>query len=234
MVTRIPAQERHLVDLTWMQAYWLFSYGEWYVPGNVRLGKLRVFNDDLIQSREGFGMHPHEELEIVTIMLLGQLTITDDDAGERTVIHAGEVHRMSAGTGIRHMEKNQASDPARYYQIWIFPDEPELVPSHEQKDFAQISRQDRLLTVASGRRDPGAVTLHANASISLSTFSPAFALEYPITVDRCVLLYVTSGSISVNGTLFEQGDQGRVTGETNAISIASAAGGSFVLVDVAA
>lgn len=114
MVTYIPARERHFVDLSWIEAYWLFSYGEWYVPGNVRLGKVRVFNDDLIQPREGFGMHPHEELEIVTIMLAGQLTITDD-AAERTVIHAGEVHRLSAGTGTRHMEKNQSSDPARYY-----------------------------------------------------------------------------------------------------------------------
>jgi redox-sensitive bicupin YhaK (pirin superfamily) len=233
MVTRIPAQERHFVDLSWIQAYWLFSYGEWYVPGNVRLGKLRVFNDDLIQPREGFGMHPHEELEMVTIMLAGQLTITDD-AGERTIVHAGEVHRISAGTGTRHTERNQASDPARYYQIWIFPDEPGLIPSHEQKDFTHMSRQDRLLTVASGKGQPSAVTLHAHASVSLSTFSPAFALEYPVTGDRCVLLYVTSGSISLNGILFEQGDQGRVTGEAKALSIASAAGGSFVFVDVSA
>ena len=231
MVTRIPAQERHFVDLSWIQAYWLFSYGEWYIPGNVRLGKLRVFNDDLIQPREGFGMHPHEELEMVTIMLAGQLTITDD-AGERTIVHGGEVHRISAGTGTRHTEKNQASDPARYYQIWIFPDEPGLIPSHEQKDFTQMSRQDRLLTVASGKGQPGAVTLHANASVSLSTFSPAFALEYPMTGDRCVLLYVTSGSIALNGTLLEQGDQGRVAGEAKELSLASATGGSFVLVDV--
>lgn len=108
--------------------------GEWYVPGNVRLGKLRVFNDDLIQPREGFGMHPHEELEMATIMLAGQLTITDD-ARERTVVHTGEVHRISASTGTRHTEKNQASDPAQYYQIWIFPDEPGLIPSHEERDF---------------------------------------------------------------------------------------------------
>ena len=231
MVTRIPARERRFVDLSWIEAYWLFSYGEWYVAGNVRLGKLRVFNDDLIQPREGFGMHPHEELEIVTIMLAGQLTITDD-AAERTVIHAGEVHRLSAGTGTRHMEKNQSSDPARYYQIWIFPDEVGLILSHEEKDFTQMSRQDRLLTVASGKRHPDAVTLHADASVSLSTFSPAFALEYPITGDRCLLLYVTSGSISLNGTLLEQGDQGRVTGENEALSLASGTGGNFVLVDV--
>jgi hypothetical protein len=233
MVARIPAQERHFVDLSWMQAYWLFSYDEWYVPGNVRLGDLRVFNDDLIQPREGFGMHPHEELEIVTIMLAGQLTITDD-AGERTIVHAGEVNRISAGTRTRHSEKNQASDPARYYQIWIFPDEPGLIPSHEEKDFTQMSRQDRLLTVASGKGQPDAVKLHADASVSLSTFSPAFALEYPVTGDRCVLLYVTSGSIALNGTLLEQGDQGRVTGEAEALSLASVTGGSFVLVDVAA
>ncbi|MCX6097282.1 MAG: pirin family protein [Caldiserica bacterium] len=231
MVTRIPAQERHFVDLSWIQAYWLFSYGEWYVPGNVRLGKLRVFNDDLVQPREGFGMHPHEELELVTIMLAGQLTITDD-ARERTIVHAGDVHRISAGTGTRHAEKNQTSDPARYYQVWIFPDEPDLIPSHEQKDFTQVSRQDRLLTVASGRGHPGAVMMHADASISLSTFSPAFSLEYPVTVDRCVLLYVTSGSISLNGTLLEQGDQGRVSMEPKVLSLASATGGSFVLVDV--
>ena len=95
-----------------------------------------------------------------------------------------------------------------------------------------MSRQDQLLTVVSGRGQPDAVTLHADASISLSTFSPAFALEYPITDDRCVLLYVTSGSISLNGTLLEQGDQGRVTGEITALSLSSATGGSFVLVDV--
>ncbi len=231
MVTRIPAQERHFVDLSWMQAYWLFSYGEWYVPGNVRLGKLRVFNDDLIQPEEGFGMHSHEELEMVTIMLSGQLTVTDD-AGERTVVHAGEVHRISAGTGTRHTEKNQSSGSARYYQIWVFPNEPDLIPSHEQRDFAQVSRQDRLMTVASGRNDPGAVMLHADASISLSTFSPTFALDYPTTSDRCALLYVTSGSISLNGILLQQGDQGRVTGEARGLSLVSATGGSFVLVDV--
>lgn len=95
-----------------------------------------------------------------------------------------------------------------------------------------MSRQDRLLTVASGKRHPDAVTLHADASVSLSTFSPAFALEYPITGDRCLLLYVTSGSISLNGTLLEQGDQGRVTGENEALSLASGTGGNFVLVDV--
>ena len=232
MIIRIPAKERHFVDLSWIQAYWLFSYGEWFVPDNVHLGMLRAFNDDLIQSKEGFGMHFHEELEIVTIMLMGQLTITDD-AGERTTIHAGEVHRISAGTGTRHTERNEESDPARYYQIWVFPDKPGLMPSHEQKDFMQMSRQDQLLTVASGRGQPNAVMLHANASISLSTFSPAFALEYPITGDWCVLLYVTSGSISLNGTLLEQGDQGRVTGEITALSLSSATGGSFVLVDVA-
>jgi redox-sensitive bicupin YhaK (pirin superfamily) len=97
-----------------------------------------------------------------------------------------------------------------------------------------MSRQVRLLTMASDKGQPGAVMLHADVSVSLSTISPAFALEYPVTGDRCVLLYVTSASIALNGTLLEQGDQGRVTGEEKALSLASATGGSFVLVDVSA
>jgi len=99
MITRIPAEERHLVDVSWTQACWLFSYREWYVPGNARSGQAAGFNDDLVQPGEGFGAH-HEELEMVTIMPAGQLTITNDE-GERTVVHAGEVHRLSAGTGLR-------------------------------------------------------------------------------------------------------------------------------------
>lgn len=232
MITRIPAEERHFVNASWMQAYWLFSYGEWYVPGNVRLGKLRVFNDDLVQPGEGFGSHPHEDLEMVTIMMAGQLTI-NDDAGGHAVVHAGEVHRLSAGTGVRHAEKNLAADPARYYQIWLFPDKAGLIPSQEQKDFGHVSRQDRLLVVASGRGDPGAVTMHADGIIALSRFSPAFTLDYAITADRCLLVYVTSGSINLQGTLLEEGDQGRVAGERGTLALASATGGSFVLVDVA-
>lgn len=231
MITRIPAPERHFVDLKWMQAYWLFSYGEWYDPGNVRLGKLRVFNEGLIQPGEGFELHVHEELEIVTIVLAGQLTITDD-TGVRTVVHEGDVHRISAGTGIRHSEKNSSNEPARYYQIWIFPDEPALIPSYEHKGFGSVVPQDRLLTVASGKGLPEAVSMHADASISLGRFSPGFTLEYPVVTERCFFLYVMSGSLGLNDMHLEQGDQLRVKGEKQLLSLVSKTSSSVIIVDV--
>jgi redox-sensitive bicupin YhaK (pirin superfamily) len=233
MITRIPALERHFVDLKWMQAYWLFSYAEWYDPGNVRLGKLRVFNEGLIQPGEGFELHAHEELEIVTIVLAGQLTITDDE-GVRSVVNEGEVHRMSAGTGVRHSEKNLSSEPARYYQIWIFPDEPGLIPSFEQKDFGVTLPQDRLLTVVSGKGLPEAVSMHADASISLGRFSPGFTLEYPVVAERCFFLYMMSGSLTLNDIQLEQGDQVRVKGEDHILSLASKTASGVIIVDVSA
>ena len=233
MIARIPALERHFVDLKWMQAYWLFSYGEWYDPGNVRLGKLRVFNEGLIQPGEGFELHFHEELEIVTVVLSGQLTFTDD-TGVRTVVHEGNVHRVTAGTGIRHSEKNLSSDPARYYQIWVFPDEPGLIPSYEKKAYESPLPQDRLLTIASGRGDPAAVSMHADGTIAMGRFSPGFAIDYPVVPDRCLFLYVMSGSLTLRDMHVDQGDQLRVKGEDQLLPLVSTTASSVIVVDVAA
>ena len=232
MITRIPARERHFVDLKWIEAYWLFSYGEWYDPGDVRLGKLRVFNEGLIQPREGFGLHVHEELEIVTIVLSGQLTIADD-TGTRTIVREGDVHRISAGTGIRHSEKNLSSESTRYYQIWIFPDEPGLIPSSEQKTFGALP-QDRLLVIASGKRLPDAVLMHADASIALGRFSPGFVLDIPVDAGRCLFFYVMSGSLTLNDLVLEQGDQVRVKGEVQTLSLTSKTASGLIVVDVPA
>jgi redox-sensitive bicupin YhaK (pirin superfamily) len=233
MIIRIPALDRHFVDLKWMQAYWLFSYAEWYDPGNVRLGKLRVFNEGLIQPGEGFDLHFHEELEIVTIVLSGQLTITDD-TGARAVVHEGDVHRITAGTGIRHSEKNLATDPARYCQIWVFPDEPGLIPSYEKKTSGVTLPLDRLRTVASGRGDGEAVSMHADASIAMGRFSPGFAVDYPVVPDRCLFLYVMSGSLALRDMHLDQGDQLRVKGEDQLLPLVSTTASSVIIVDVAA
>lgn len=233
MITRIPALDRHFVDLKWMQAYWLFSYGEWYDPGNVRLGKLRVFNEGLIQPGEGFDLHIHEELEIVTIVLAGQLTFTDD-TGVRTVVHEGDVHRITAGTGVRHSEKNLSSESARYYQIWIFPDEPGLIPSYEKKIFGVAPPQDRLLTIASGRGDPDGVSIHADATIAMGRFTPGFTVDYPVVPDRCFFLYVMSGSLTLNDIRLDQGDQLRVKGEDQRLPLISTTSSGVIIVDVAA
>ena len=122
MIEIVKAGARHLSDFGWLKTYWLFSFSDYYDPRNIQFGALRVFNDDVVQPGTGFPTHPHEEMEIVTIVLDGEMT-HQDSMGNKTVIRTGDVQRMSAGTGLTHSEYNLADRPVHFYQIWIFPDE---------------------------------------------------------------------------------------------------------------
>jgi redox-sensitive bicupin YhaK (pirin superfamily) len=232
MTTCISASNRHFSDQRWQQAYWLFSFSDYYDSGNVRLGKLRIFNDVVVQPHEGFGVHPHEEMEIVTIMLSGQMTHTDS-AGARVVIHSGDVVRMTAGTGITHSERNLSGEPARFLQIWIFPDQQGLLPSYQQASFAPSGFAGKLVPLASGRGHAGAVGMHADAAIYRACFQSGFKVDYAVGADRSALVYVLSGLMTVNGFAVEQGGHARVQKEEG-ITLASPSDSEFILVDVAA
>ncbi len=118
MIDIIKADQRHFSDFGWLQTYWLFSFSSYFDPQNIRFGSLRVFNDDVVNPGTGFPTHPHEEMEIITIVLEGEMT-HQDSMGNKTVIKAGDVQRMSAGTGLTHSEYNLAEKPVHFYQIWI-------------------------------------------------------------------------------------------------------------------
>ena len=118
MIHVIRADDRHFTDFGWLKTYWLFSFSEYYDPVNIQFGALRVFNDDVVAPHTGFGTHPHQEMEIITIVLDGEVT-HEDSLGTKAVIRAGDVQRMSAGTGIRHSEFNLGEVPAHFYQIWL-------------------------------------------------------------------------------------------------------------------
>mgnify|MGYP001812022466 FL=1 len=126
--TIIPANQRHFTNMGWLQTYWLFSFSNYYDPANMGHGKLRVFNDDVVRPKTGFPTHPHEEMEIITIVLKGEIS-HKDSMGNGGVIRAGEVQRMSAGTGLTHSEYNEADLDLHFFQIWILPDESGLPPS---------------------------------------------------------------------------------------------------------
>ena len=117
----IKAADRHFNDFGWLQTYWLFSFSDYYDPKNANHGALRVFNDDVVQPNTGFATHPHEEMEIVSIILSGEMTHADT-MGNSTIIRAGDIQRMTAGTGLRHSEWNHGPDPVHFFQIWIKPD----------------------------------------------------------------------------------------------------------------
>jgi len=130
MIHVIRADERHFTDFGWLKTYWLFSFSEYYDPTNIQFGALRVFNDDVVAPHTGFGTHPHEEMEIITIVLDGEVT-HEDSLGTKAVMRAGDVQRMSAGTGIQHSEFNLGEAPVHFYQFWLYPDICGLAPSYD-------------------------------------------------------------------------------------------------------
>ncbi|MGB5684312.1 MAG: pirin family protein [Candidatus Electrothrix sp.] len=205
----IKAADRHFSDFGWLQTYWLFSFSNYYDPHNVQLGALRVFNDDLVESGGGFATHPHEEMEIITIVLQGEIT-HEDSMGNKTVIRAGDVQRMSAGTGLTHSEYNRAKDAVSFYQIWIMPDTAGLEPTYAQKTYDVGQWQNRLLPVASGQDIPGAVSFHTDATIYRCQLDVGKEVVHDCADGRCVFLYLTEGSLSVNGQEVLARDQVRV------------------------
>jgi len=230
MITIIPAADRHFQDFGWLKTYWLFSFASYHDPANIRWGPLRVFNDDIVEPGQGFPTHPHREMEIVTILLEGEVT-HEDSMGNRTVIKAGEVQRMSAGTGLTHSEFNLADTRLAFYQIWIFPGTRGLEPSYDQKHFDPSLWAGEIYPVASGQGHEGAVSFHADAAIYRSSLDVGAAVEFEAGDTRKVFVYVTSGSVDINGVAVNTKDQARISEET-ALAIRAVDEAELILVDV--
>lgn len=230
MIQTVSAEQRHFSDFDWLKTYWLFSFSDYYDPANIQFGALRVYNDDVVAPGTGFPTHPHREMEIITLVLDGEMTHADS-MGNRTVIGPGDVQRMSAGTGLTHSEFNLAAAPVHFHQIWIHPDQRELTPTYDQRRFEPEEWRDRLLPVASGQGRPGAVTFHTDATIYRCDLSAGRAVGLPAGEDRRVFIYVTAGCVAANGIPLGPGDQGRVDLEA-ALELRAAADSGFVLIDV--
>jgi redox-sensitive bicupin YhaK (pirin superfamily) len=232
MIKTIRANERYFSDFGWLKTYWLFSFDHYHDPANKQFGSLRVFNDDVVAANNGFPTHGHREMEIITTVLAGEVT-HEDSMGNRTVIKAGEVQRMSAGTGITHSEYNRGDTPVHFYQIWIIPDERRLKPSYDQRSFSLEARKNRLLPVASGQGLPDAVTLHTDATIYMADFDAGHSVHFPIKDSRGVFVYVTSGDLGINDERLTTKDQARIA-TVGALKLEAYDETSFVLIDVPA
>ncbi|HKP88264.1 MAG TPA: pirin family protein [Blastocatellia bacterium] len=230
MIKTIRADERHFSDFGWLQTYWLFSFDSYYDPANLQFGSLRVFNDDVVKPKSGFPTHPHREMEIVTIVLSGEIT-HEDSIGNRTVIKAGDVQRMSAGTGIAHSEFNLADEPIHLYQIWIHPDERRLRPSYDQKSFPKEARKNLLLPVASGQGLKDVVTFHTDSTIYMTDFDAGHGVDFEAKDSRGVYVYVTKGDLGINDARLTTKDQARIERE-GALRLTAYDDTSFVLIDV--
>jgi hypothetical protein len=230
MIRIVPAEQRHFSDFGWLKTYWLFSFSDYYDPENVQFGALRVYNDDVVEPGMGFPTHPHQEMEIVTVVLDGEMTHADS-MGNKTVIRPGDVQRMSAGTGLTHSEFNLADTPVHFYQIWIFPDVKRLEPTYDQRHFEPETWKNRLLPAASGQNKGGAVTLHTDATIYRADLDKAKTIDFATEDSRRIFVYVTEGGLEVNGQRLTSKDQARIDLES-AVRLKALEDTSVVLIDV--
>ncbi len=213
MIKIIKAKERHHRDLGWLQTYWHFSFDDYYDPANMNWGALRVFNDDIIQPGQGFGAHPHRDMEIVTYALDGALE-HQDNQGNRGVIHAGEVQVMSAGTGIVHAEYNHSKErPVHLLQLWITPRTKGLPPRWEQRRFTVEDRMGNLLPVVSGGNIAEALTIDQDVVTYVSSLRAGQEVIHKSRPGRKAYLFVITASLTVNGTPLAPGDQARIAEE---------------------
>ena len=213
----------------WLKTYWLFSFDDYYDPENTNFGNLRVYNDDIIAANSGFPTHPHSEMEIITIVLDGELS-HEDSSGGKGKIKAGEVQRMSAGNGIMHSEFNNSSNPVHLHQIWITPNKQDLKPSYSQKDFSKLLKKNSLTLIASGKKEKNALQIQANASISRGTLAKGKSLKLKIKPSSKVFVYVIEGSLEVNGQSFNKNCQARTSGE-KLLTLKAKSACDFILIE---
>jgi redox-sensitive bicupin YhaK (pirin superfamily) len=215
MIKIIRSNEHFHHKEDWLSTYWHLSFDSYRDPQNMNFGPLRVFNDDVIDPGKGFGFHPHSDMEIITYVIDGELEHRDDH-GNRGVIHAGEVQRMTAGTGIVHSEYNHSKDKqVRLLQMWIFADKRGLEPSWEQQNFARQERADRLLPIVLPKdaKDGKAVHIHQDASFYVSSLGAGKVASHALRPGRKAYLFVIEGKAAINGKELLTRDVARIENE---------------------
>jgi len=230
MIQIRPSEARGHAEHGWLDTYHTFSFARYYDPQHMGFGSLRVINEDRIAPSGGFGMHPHEDMEILTYVLEGALEHRDS-MGHGSVIHAGDTQRMSAGTGVMHSEYNASDEsPLHLLQIWILPERKGITPSYQERIASGSDETLELLASRDGR--DGSLLIHQDCDLWLARLKAGGQMEAPIGEGHRAWLQVMRGSVSVNGTSLSAGD-GAAVSEESTLQFASDAGAEFLLFDLA-
>lgn len=226
------ATSRGHADHGWLNAHHSFSFANWYDPNRIHFGMLRVLNDDIVAAGEGFGMHPHNDMEIITIILDGALQ-HKDNMGNGSIIKPGDVQVMSAGTGVLHSEFNPLESQAtNLFQLWIIPKEKNIAPRYDQRTYGVDERNNKIQTVASGFKGENELYIHQDAAISLAKLQPSSSLEYEIKKPgNGVYIMSVNGNIDVEGTKLNTRDAIGVW-ETGKIQMSSMTGSDIMIIEV--
>ena len=213
MITIRKSEERGHVKMDWLDSRHTFSFGDYYDPDHMAFHALRVINEDHVAPGSGFGAHPHRDMEIVTYVLDGVLE-HKDNMGNGSLIHPGEIQRMSAGTGIVHSEFNHSkTSPVHLLQIWLTPERKGIAPGYEQKTFSLEQKHNQFCVMASPTSRDGSVKIHQDAELSVAVLDENKNLLHPLRPGRSAWLQVARGSIKLNEQTLNAGDGAAVEGE---------------------
>ncbi|KHF29666.1 pirin family protein [Anoxybacillus sp.] len=233
MIHVYPGHERFQSNHGWLQSYFSFSFAEYFDRNNMHFGPLRVFNDDIIAPQRGFGAHPHQEMEIVTVVLKGQLEHRDN-LGNHRIISFGEVQRMTAGTGIVHSEMNpSATEEVNLLQLWFLPEARGLTPSYEQVSYDIQKMKNRLLPIVSKTQAGNEVAyIHQDITMYLSDLENNQHITFHQQEGRRIYLFVIEGELVLNDdTMLQRRDAARITDITT-LHITAKADSQFMLIDL--
>jgi redox-sensitive bicupin YhaK (pirin superfamily) len=225
------SKERGVADHGWLNSHHTFSFGHYFDAQHTGFGPLLVINEDRVQAGKGFGTHGHSDMEIISYVLDGALE-HKDSMGTGSVLHYGDVQRMSAGTGVRHSEFNHsATAPVHFLQIWIQPNVKGIPPSYEEKHFTAAEKQGQLRLIASADGRDNSVLIHQDASIYAAIMNGEQPLQHTLANGRTAYVHLIRGRLSVNGTELNGGDAVKVTAET-LITLANAEAAEVLLFDL--
>ncbi len=216
----------------WLDSHHTFSFAGYYNPDRMNFGVLRVLNDDVVSEGRGFGTHPHDNMEIISIPLEGDLE-HKDSMGNTTVIRQGDVQVMSAGTGIYHSEYNKNADqPVKFLQIWVFPNQKGVTPRYDQITLDPNKLRNQLAQVLSPNPEDDGVWVHQNAWFHMGRLEPGFETTYKLKDPaNGVYTFVIEGDVTINGQALRQRD-GMGVWETDELTLKADSNARVLLMEV--
>lgn len=231
MLTVRKAEERGHFDHGWLQTNHTFSFASYQDPQHMGFRTLRVINEDVVQGGQGFGTHPHRDMEIVTYIVGGTLEHRDS-TGTSSVIRAGEVQRMTAGTGVTHSEYNPSPvEPVHLLQIWILPEKAGLAPSYEQRYFSEEEKRGRLRPLVTPDGREGSLTIHQDASLFASSLAAGQQVSHRLEPSRHAWLQLIRGVVGADGVSLKAGDAVAVS-EEDTLTVSAREAAEFLLFDL--
>lgn len=203
---RFPWAERGIKNIGWLKSNFFFSFSDYQNPARSSFGTLFAFNDDFVEAGKGFGIHPHMNMEIISIMLAGSMN-HKDTMGYSTVVHEDWVQIMSAGSGLRHEEYNVGNDEVNFLQIWILPKLQNINPRYQSRYFPKEKRRNKLQTLISGEEGIEHCWINQNAKLSLGLFDKGNKIDYSFNpTNKCLFIFAIRGNINISGIDLPQRD----------------------------